>query len=313
MSDDDGLPTVVRMGLGLSIAGVSTYGSDLAGYQVALRKPSDKETFFRWTELGAWSPVMRTHHGTQPLKNWNLASDEETTQHFRKYAILHQQLTPYFELLAKEANETGISIWRHLAVEFPSDPKAWETHDEFMVGPSILVAPVLKKGATSRSVYLPSGEWHAWGDFAKSGDVAAPMDAIPVYVRAGSIVPMLPDTVRTVIAEAKGLVRDTDVGDDRELIVTAGPDTAVKETSGLEYRLYGLPVFINRLVQNMSWNGVPLEACTTAFDKSCRGDGYFLVIGPGKLSQGPDGYVEIVGGKADRRVKVRLIGIQVEK
>ncbi|MEO7095849.1 MAG: TIM-barrel domain-containing protein, partial [Polyangiales bacterium] len=68
MAADDGLPTVVPMGLGLGIAAISTYGSDVGGYQSATNEPTSKETFFRWTELGAWSPVMRTHHGTAPKK-----------------------------------------------------------------------------------------------------------------------------------------------------------------------------------------------------------------------------------------------------
>ena len=292
LSDDDGLPTVVRMGLGLSIAGVSTYGSDIAGYQVALRAPATKEVFFRWTELGAWSPVMRTHHSTQPLKNWNLASDEESTQHYRKYAILHQQLTPYFEALAKEAHETGVTIWRHLAVEFPNDPRAWKTHDELMVGPSILVAPVMQKGATSRKVYLPPGEWYAWGSFAKGGDVAAALDQIPVYVRAGSIIPMYPDTLRTVIAEAKGLVRDVDLADDRHLLVAPGPDTVVKEASGLEYKLVGVTTSSGAL----TWNGAPVTP---------DGTGVVRVTGPGKLGIG-SGSLEIVGGSATRKLSIEL-------
>jgi sulfoquinovosidase len=269
MSDDDGLPTVVRMGLGLSIAGVSTYGSDIAGYQVALRAPTDKETFFRWTELGAFSPVMRTHHGTQPLKNWNLTSDEETTQHYRKYAILHQQLTPYFELLAKNAHDTGITIWRHLAVEFPNDEKAWSVGDQFMIGGSMLVAPIVKKGTTKRDVYLPAeAKWYAWQGLS-----------IPVYLRAGAIIPMFPDTVRTVIEEAKGLVRDKDIGDDREILLAPGSGE-ITEISGLKYVSKDIPA---------SFAGAPITA-----------------VGPGKVNVG-SGTLEIIGGAATRKLTIRVV------
>jgi len=306
LSDDDGLPTVVRMGLGLSIAGVSTYGSDIAGYQVALRAPSTKEVFFRWTELGAWSPVMRTHHGTQPLKNWNLASDAETTAQYRKYAILHQQLTPYFELLAKEANETGISIWRHMAVEFPNDPVAWKTHDQFMVGPSVLVAPITTRETTLRKVYLPSGDWYRWeGMFAGSGGestVNAALAEIPVYVRGGSIIPMLPDTVRSVIAEAKGVVRDVDVGDDRDLFVTAG-DATIREISGLEYRAKRIPATWG--LRPESWNGMPLSACVAPITAPCVDGSIAYLRGPGTLAV-MGGTLEILGGAATRTIRVRF-------
>ncbi|MBI2391550.1 MAG: hypothetical protein HYV09_18320 [Deltaproteobacteria bacterium] len=315
LSVDDGLPTVVAMGLGLSIAGVSTYGSDIAGYQVALRKPTDRETFFRWTELGAWSPVMRTHHGTQPLKNWMLQTDEESTQHFRRYAIVHQQLLPYWELLAKEANATGVSIWRHLAVEFPEDGQAWTTHDQLMVGPSFLVAPIVKKGATKRAVYLPRGaSWVPLGgplvkaiEGGRTIDVDAPLGEIPVFVRRGSIVPMLPDTVRTVITEAKGVVRVEDVGDDRELLVVAGgttalPTSTVTEVAGLRYELT-----VGASVAAASWNDAPLAECAAAPVAPCaktssdRVEAW--VTGPGKLTAG-NATVAIVGGKADRKLHV---------
>ncbi len=299
LSLDDGLPTVVPMGLGLSIAGVSTYGSDIAGYQVALRAPTNKETFFRWTELGAFTPVMRTHHGTQPLKNWNLASDAETTAHFRKYAILHQQLTPYFELLAKEAHDTGISIMRHLAVEFPSDGKAWTVGDEFMLGSSILVAPITLKGQTKRDVYLPTAsEWVQWPELT-----------IPVYLRRGSIIPMFPPEVRTVIAEAKGVVRDVDIGDDRELLVTLGPDATVRETSGLEYRMRGLGTSSPLAPQ---WNGAAVPACETPLVAPCRDAAGYHVVGPGKLGDA-SGSLEIVGGAASRKVVVRILGTVSDK
>lgn len=300
LSLDDGLPTVVPMGLGLSIAGVSTYGSDIAGYQVALREPTSKETFFRWTELGAFTPVMRTHHGTQPLKNWNLTRDAETTEHFRRYAVLHQQLTPYFELLAKEAHETGVTIMRHLAVEFPSDPRSWTIGDEFMLGPSILVAPIVIKGQTAREVYRPPGAWFEW-----------PGLTIPVYLRAGSIVPMFPPTVRTVIEEAKGVVRDVDVGDDRELLVALGPDATVREAGGLEYRLRGMDGLPASALDGLKWNGATLPACGTPLVIPCR-DARFRLNGPGKLEDGTRS-LEIVGGAPTRVVTVSFLGAAADK
>jgi alpha-glucosidase (family GH31 glycosyl hydrolase) len=306
LSEDDGLPTVVPMGLGLSILGVSTYGSDVAGYQTALRKPTDRETFFRWVELGAWSPVMRTHHGTQPLKMWVLQTDEASTQHWRSYAILHQQLTPYFELLAKEARDTGTTIWRHLAVEFPEQPETWKVHDQFMVGPSILVAPVTKAGSVERSVWLPAGKWVPWaGGAALEGGrrvgVAATLEQIPAFVRAGSVVPMFPNTVRTVLAEAKGLVRDVDVADDRDLLVVAGGAASVVEAGGLSYELTAGDA------AGPSWNGVALPACAATPVAPCAqtspGGAVAYVTGPGTL-RAAGAALAVAGGKGDRRLRI---------
>ena len=198
---DDGLPTVVPIGLGVGLSGVSTFGSDIAGYQSATNPTSTKELFFRWTELGAWSPVMRTHHGTEPKLEWNWQSDAGTTAHWVTYAKLHVSLAPYMRGLAQTAADTGVSIWRPLAVEFPSDDAAWPVADELMVGAGVLVAPVQTAGATSRPVYLPKGVWFPWsGGSSVAGPkmltAPAAMADIPVYALAGAIVPTYPTASR---------------------------------------------------------------------------------------------------------------------
>lgn len=308
MEPDDGLPTVIAMGLGLGIAGVSTYGHDIGGYQSATNETTSKETFFRWTEIGAFTPVMRTHHGTQPKKEWRLDSDDETLRTFRRYAITHMQLFPTWTALADEASATGVPIWRHLALEFPSDSRSWEVADEFMIGRSLLVAPVIVKGATSRDVYLPSGDWFAFfdsSDATKGGasvHVDAPLDAIPVFVRGGSIVVMLPDAVRTVLP-AKGVISVADVADDRVLLVAAGSDIDVRD-GALSYALRGagslaLPA------TNAQWNGGAIGACDASKTAPCiessPGRTIAHVVGPGTLSL--DGAtIEAKGGAASRKL-----------
>jgi alpha-glucosidase len=312
MEPDDGLPTVVPMGLGLGIAAISTYGSDVGGYQSATNEPTSKETFFRWTELGAWSPVMRTHHGTAPKKEWHLDSDAETLAHYRRYAILHQQLLPTWEMLAAEATATGIPIWRHLALVYPDDPQAWRAGDQFLVGDSILVAPITTKGATSRSVYFPAGsDFFPWSPGAKvhggaTIEIPAALGEIPVFVRAGSIVVQLPDTVRTVLKGIAGVKTVEDVGDDRMLLVTAGPDTETKEVSGLSYALtdassLALPA------TTVTWNGTALTTCATPIVAPCvttsPGRTVANVTGPGVLVL-DSARIEIKGGASMRALAV---------
>ena len=92
---DDGFPTVIPLGLGLSACGVPVYTHDVAGYQSVGNPPTDKELWFRWTTLGAFSPVMRTHHGAFEEDNWQFSSDEESVDHWAAMATEHVHLFPY--------------------------------------------------------------------------------------------------------------------------------------------------------------------------------------------------------------------------
>ena len=238
--EDDGLPTILPIGIGLGMVGVSTFGHDIAGYQSSTNAPATKELFFRWTALGAWSPVMRTHHGYQAKLNWNWESDEETTEHFARYARLHVALAPTWMGLAKVATETGIPIWRGLALAFPEDAAVWPIKDQVMVGDGVMIAPVVVEGATKRSVYLPAGRWYGWegGPYDSEGstiDVNAAMADIPVFARAGAVVPTFPEGVMTLADQPSDAPGPQSVGDDRIVHVFLGADGALEEPSGLRY------------------------------------------------------------------------------
>jgi alpha-glucosidase len=260
---DDGLPTIIPIGVGLGLCGVSTYGHDIAGYQAATNPGSTKEVFFRWTSLGAWSPVMRTHHGNQPLLNWNWEKDAETIAHFARYAAIHIALAPFFEGLAKVAHDSGLPIWRALAIHYPEDAAVWPIADQVLVGRDILLAPVQAEGATSRSVYLPTGRWYAWEGGALEGgqnvDASAAIDAIPVFARAGAIVPMYPDGVMTLTRSSAQVRGPESVVDDRVIRVFLGDDGAFTEAGGLSYRLDHLADASGAL--SMRFNGALLAAC----------------------------------------------------
>jgi alpha-glucosidase len=186
-SPTDGLPTVVPAMLNLGISGLPFVTHDIAGFSGG---PSTKEVFQRWTELGAFSPIMRTHDGNAKLDNWRWSRDAETTEHFRRFARIHVALGPELEQLFDEAAETGKPIVRHLAFVFPSDPALRAVDDQFLLGDDLLVAPVLVEGATSRAVVLPSGAtWYdVWTGEAYEGGATvehpAPIGAPPVFARA---------------------------------------------------------------------------------------------------------------------------------
>jgi sulfoquinovosidase len=181
----DGLPTVVPALLNLGIAGIPFVTHDIAGFSGG---PSTKELFLRWTELGAFTPIMRTHDGNHKLENWSWNHDEETTSHFRRLARVHVALAPELERWAQEAARTSKPIVRHLMLEFPDDPKSRSIDDQFLLGETYLVAPVVTEHARSRRVYLPPGTWfHLWtGDRHEGGrtiEVQAPLGTPPVFTR----------------------------------------------------------------------------------------------------------------------------------
>jgi alpha-glucosidase (family GH31 glycosyl hydrolase) len=98
-SQGDGLPSVIPIGLGLGVVGFPYYGHDIGGYMSAFTKPATRELWFRWASLGAFTPVMRTHHGKSAAANWSWESDPATTAHFKRWATLHMQLLPYLVAL----------------------------------------------------------------------------------------------------------------------------------------------------------------------------------------------------------------------
>ncbi len=183
--ETDGLPTVVPALLTLGLAGQPHVTHDIAGFSGG---PSTKELFLRWTELGAFTPIMRTHDGNMKFDNWSWEGDAETTEHFRRFARVHVALAPLFRELADEAQASSAPILRHLMLEFPEDRATWEVHDQFLIGDALLVAPVVHEGQTAREVYLPAGEWfHVWtGERFEGGQtvmVDAPIGSPPVFSR----------------------------------------------------------------------------------------------------------------------------------
>lgn len=320
---DDGLPTVLPIGIGLGVAGVSTYGHDIAGYQAATNEGSTREVFFRWTEVGAWSPVMRTHHGAQPDGNWSWETDAETVAHFKRYAELHISLLPVFEALAWQAAQTGVPIWRGMALEFPEDASVWPIVDQVMVGPRLLLAPVLEPAAQRRSVYLPRGRWYPWsgGEPARGPrtiQAAAPLEEIPVFVRAGAVMPTLPAGVMTLVHGSAAVADLTAVGDDRVVYGFAGGRGAFEEVGGLRYELDTtdpVPASAETASQIVAhYDGERLAECEQPAVAPCVQVSERAiaahVTGPGALAVQADdlplGRLQVIGGSASRKLILRV-------
>jgi len=244
--DLDGLRSVVTTGLGMGLSGVSRWGSDIGGFFSLLGGQLTDELLRRWVQLGAVSGVMRTERDGIAIPDYPRpqVDDPDQLAHWRRYAKLRTQLYPYVAAADREYRRSGLPIMRHLVLAHPDDPAALDRTDEFLFGPDLLVAPVLVPGATTREAYVPSGTWvdfwraveyrSADGAFVLRGarlvegggvrTLPAPLDELPMLVRAGAVLALLPPDVDTLAAYgegAPGVVRLVDR--DRELHLLAFP------------------------------------------------------------------------------------------
>ncbi|MDM7925847.1 MAG: glycoside hydrolase family 31 protein [bacterium] len=158
-----------------------------------------KELYVRWFQYGAFCPIFRAHGTDFPREIWRFG--EPGTRAYDtllKFDNLRYRLMPYIYSTAWKVTDEGYTMMRGLAMDFGQDPHVFEIDDQFMFGPSILVNPVTRPGVTYRAVYLPlDADWYNfWTGERYSGGqtfpVPAPLHEMPLFVRAGSIVPMGP-------------------------------------------------------------------------------------------------------------------------
>jgi alpha-D-xyloside xylohydrolase len=204
----------IPTGLNFTASGVTYWSNDTGGWQYLpevhrpahppLLDPSDArdnvggyedypELYTRWFQYATFLPIMRTHGSRKTNEVWSYGKQAEPI--LEKYLRLRYELMPYIYSLGFHTWETGAPFMRALPLDFPDDPDVVDLRDEYMFGPALLVAPVTEQGATSRKVYLPAGsDWYNYwtNERVKGGqtiEAAAPIDTIPLFVRAGSILP----------------------------------------------------------------------------------------------------------------------------
>jgi alpha-glucosidase (family GH31 glycosyl hydrolase) len=168
------------------------WGSDTGGYK---RTPGD-ELFARWFGFSAYCPMLEVKFDLGREKDFFKKPDAQIVQVARKMCVEHHELIPYVRSLMDENIRTGLAPIRAMFIEFPDDPKTADLPDQYMYGEHMLVAPVVVEGKDSRDVYLPAGEWINYNDRSQRTDstgqilnVNAPLDEVPVFVRAGAIIP----------------------------------------------------------------------------------------------------------------------------
>jgi alpha-D-xyloside xylohydrolase len=195
-----GLRHQVAAGLNFALSGYPYWTTDIGGYWPPHNNPLDdpkfQELYARWFEYGIFCPIFRTHGHRPHNEIWYYDKVEPILINYDK---LRYRLMPYIYSLAWRVTNEDYTIQRPLVMDWRTDPRTHNIGDEFMFGPALLVSPVLQADATHRTVYLP--ESPVWYDFWSGARVSgsreveadAPLDRIPLYVRAGSIVPMGPE------------------------------------------------------------------------------------------------------------------------
>lgn len=176
----------------LGLSGMPFVGTDVGGFGV----DTTPELLARWVQVGCFSPLFRNHSaiGTRKQEPWQLGG--EVLDIYRKYVKLRYRLIPYFYDLFFEEERTGAPVMRPLVFHYEKDEAARTCNDEFLLGSRILAAPVVLPGAGKRMVYLPEGVWYDyWSGEKLTGPVwfvkDAPLDVCPIYVKAGSIIPVM--------------------------------------------------------------------------------------------------------------------------
>lgn len=188
------IPVLLSAGLGIipfTTCDISGYCGDIEDY------PAMAELYTRWVQMGVFNPLSRIHHeGNVAVEPWLFG--EEAEKNVKAAIELKYSMLPYIYTYAREAHEVGLPIMRAMFLEYPADMETFATDAQFMFGRELLVAPVVKKGARSKNVYLPEGIWIDYGNKRTeySGEqwvtVDAPLDVIPMFVRKGSIIPQMP-------------------------------------------------------------------------------------------------------------------------
>src|SRR5215469_2269221 len=189
----------IPAGLNYSISGMPYWTTDIGGFISGgnLNDPKFRELFVRWFQFGTFSPIFRVHGTRYPDENELWSYGPEAQKILVDYDNLRYRLLPYIYSEAWQVTNNHSTLMRPLVMDWRNDLEAQNTGDEYLFGPAILVSPVTTQGATSRRVYLPRTTWYDFWTGAKVEggkhiEVDAPLSKLPLYVRAGSIIPMGP-------------------------------------------------------------------------------------------------------------------------
>ena len=184
------LQMVIPQLCNLGLSGFAFCGTDVGGFGA----DCTPELLARWVEAACFSPLFRNHaaKGTVSQEPWRFGQEVEDIN--RKYIELRYRFLPYLYDLFYQGETTGLPVMRPLVLHYPQDENVRNLNSEFLVGETLLVAPILEQGATKRMIYLPEGVWYDYwtGERHEGGRYLlrdAPLDVCPIYMKAGGIIP----------------------------------------------------------------------------------------------------------------------------
>jgi alpha-D-xyloside xylohydrolase len=189
----------IPAGLNYSLSGLPYWTTDIGGFVSGYpNDPTYRELFVRWFQFGTFNPILRVHGTRSPNENelWSYGPDAEKI--LVKFDRLRYRLLPYIYSLAWMTTSEGYTPMRALVMDFRTDTRAANIGDQFMFGPALMVNPVTEPSITTRPVYLPKAEWYDfWSGVPVEGPITmnaiTPLSRLPLYVRAGSILPLGPE------------------------------------------------------------------------------------------------------------------------
>ena len=186
-------PAVIKAGLNIGLSGVGYWAHCMGGFE----HNADPELYIRWCQFGMLSPVATVFGMDHPgyKEPWNYGADG--LRNFKKYDSLRYRLQPYLYSNAWAQYKTGMPLMRALVLHYQDDKNVHDIGDQYLLGENIMVCPVTTKGAQTRTVYLPEGNWFDyWTGKAYAGKqyihVVTPLDTMPLFVKGGSIIPCQP-------------------------------------------------------------------------------------------------------------------------
>lgn len=201
----DVLARQIPLGLNVSAGLTPFWGTDTGGFYQDAKRELTGELFARWFQFSAFCPLFRSHGRDWRYRHlpWGFSDIEgpDRDPHIedicRKYLDLRYQLMPYTYSVVYQSHETNLPITRPLWLHYPDDAASVSRSDEYLWGRDMLLAPVVQKGATQRTLYLPPGQWHDFWTHEKlegGKEIARAVDlaTLPIYVRAGAILPLGP-------------------------------------------------------------------------------------------------------------------------
>jgi len=184
---------VIRAGLNIGMSGVGNWTHCMGVFEQY--SPYDTELYIRWCQFGMFSPIAMVFGMDHPRYHEPWTYGKEALENFKKYARLRYSLIPYIYTLSYRLHQTACPMMTPLVMDYPQDENTYNLSRQYMFGPWMMVCPVTTKGALSQPVYFPGGEWF---DYETGERIAGrqyksfltPIDLLPIYIKAGAIIPM---------------------------------------------------------------------------------------------------------------------------